>query len=93
MGRQEQIIEERLKKLNELRKLGIDPYPSKFEFESYSVNIKEKYSKLANDERTKDVARIAGRIITFRDIGKLIFLNIQDSKGKIQIILQKGDEK
>ena len=91
MGRQEQIINERYRKLNELKKLGINPYPNKFEFRDYSLEIKKKYSKLKNNERTKDNVKIAGRIMTARDLGKLIFATIQDNTEKLQLVLQKEE--
>ncbi|MDP2925849.1 MAG: lysine--tRNA ligase [Nanoarchaeota archaeon] len=88
MGRQDQIISERLKKLEEMKKAGINPYPNKYEFDSYSKDIKEKYNSLKNDERTHDIVKIAGRVMTIRDLGKLIFVTIQDQKGRIQLIFQ-----
>jgi len=91
VGREEQIIQERLKKLNEIRKLGIEPYPHKFEKKDNSNEIKATYSKLKEDERTKDSVKIAGRIMTVRDMGNLAFSTIQDGQGKIQIVLQKGE--
>ena len=57
----------------------------------YTEDIKEKYSKLKENERTKDKVKIAGRIMTIRDLGKLIFCTLQDSKAKIQVILQKDE--
>jgi lysyl-tRNA synthetase, class II len=91
MGREEQIINERKRKLEEIRKLGINPYPHKYEPIDFSIDIQKNYKKLKNDERTKKNVNVAGRIITKRDLGKLIFSTLQDSKGKIQIILQKDE--
>jgi lysyl-tRNA synthetase, class II len=91
MGREEQITGERLRKLNELKEKGINPYPAKFEVKDFSYEIKEKYAGLKENERTIDKAKIAGRIMTIRDLGKLIFCTLQDSRGKIQIILQKEE--
>lgn len=93
MGREEQIINEKKRKLIELGKSGINPYPHKFDVKDYSSKIKEKYSKLKENQKTKDKVKIAGRIMTIRNLGKLIFSTIQDSKGKIQIILQQGETK
>ena len=90
MGREEQIINERKRKLNELRKI-VNPYPHKFEVKDYSEDIKDNNAKLKNDERTKTKAIIAGRVITIRDIGKIIFATIQDGKGKLQLIFQKEE--
>ena len=89
MGREELIINERKRKLNELIKKGINPYPHKYSPKNYSSEIKEKYKKLKENQKTKDKVKIAGRVMTIRDLGKLIFSTLQDSKGKIQIIFQK----
>jgi len=88
MGREEQIIRERKRKLEELRKI-VNPYPHKFDVKDFSVDIKEKNKKLKDDARTSRKVQVAGRVMTIRDLGKLIFVTIQDSKGRLQIILQK----
>ena len=80
MGRESQIIKERLRKIKELRRKGINPYPNKFEKKQ---NIEECLkSKLGTKIKT------AGRLVTKRDIGKIAFANLQDGFGKIQIVLQ-----
>ncbi len=82
MGREEQIINERLRKLKELRKQGINPYPTKFEKKK---NISEYLkSKIGGHIKT------AGRIMSKRDLGKIVFANLRDSEGEIQIVLQEG---
>ena len=91
MGREDQIVEERMKKIAELRKLGINPYPYSFDKKNDSKELQEKYAKLENDERTKDSVKIAGRVMTVRDMGNLVFSHINDASGKIQIVLQKGE--
>lgn len=91
MGRKEEIINEKKRKLVELSKGGINPYVHKFDVKDYSNKIKERHKKLKNNQKSKDKAKIAGRVMTIRDLGKLIFSTIQDSKGKIQIILQQGE--
>lgn len=91
MGREEQITGERIRKLNELKKAGINPYPYKFDVSNYSQDLQEKYKKLKNAEFTKDTTKIAGRIAGIRDIGKIIFIVLQDGKGKIQVVLQEKE--
>lgn len=88
MGREEQIVEERLRKLKELKSKKINPYPNKFDFSNYSEELQEKYKKLKPEAETKDSVTIAGRILNIRDLGKIAFGVLQDSKGKIQITLQ-----
>ncbi|HLC78635.1 MAG TPA: amino acid--tRNA ligase-related protein, partial [Candidatus Nanoarchaeia archaeon] len=83
MSREDQIIGERLRKIDELRKQGINPYPHKFDRKNSSSQILK--SKLG----TKVV--VAGRIMTKRDIGKIIFANLRDHTGDVQIVLQEGE--
>ena len=88
MGREEQVVNERIRKLNELRKMGVNPYSHRFEKKNDSKQLQEKYAKLKPDERTKDVVKVAGRLLTIRDLGNLAFCTLQDGTGKIQIVLQ-----
>ncbi|MEK6871756.1 MAG: lysine--tRNA ligase [Nanoarchaeota archaeon] len=90
MGRGEQILNERKRKLDALRKI-INPYPHRFEVKDYSFAIKETYKHLANDERTQEYVVVAGRVMTIRNLGKLIFVTLQDARGKLQLIFQKGE--
>lgn len=89
MGRQEQIISERLKKLEELKKKGINPYPHKYEKSCKSTDLHEKYKKLKNGEKTKISVKIPGRLMSYRDFGKIAFGVLDDGYGKIQITFQK----
>ena len=91
MGRKEQITKERLRKIGELKEQGIEPYPHSYDVKNYSTDLKEKHSKLKNGEKSKSKAKIAGRIMSSRDFGKISFGVLQDSKGQIQITLQKGE--
>jgi lysyl-tRNA synthetase class 2 len=80
MGREEEIIKEREKKISELRKKGINPYANRFDKkDSVSKALK---AKLGAKIKT------AGRIMTKREIGKIVFSDLQDFSGKIQIVLQ-----
>jgi len=89
MGREDQIINERKRKLSELRKI-VNPYPHKFDVKNYSGDIKETHKGLKDNERSMSRVVVAGRVMTIRNLGKLIFATIQDKQGKLQLILQKG---
>lgn len=91
MGRQEQIISERMRKLKELRGLGINPYPNKYEVKNTSSELQEKYSSLKPEKYTKDKVKIAGRLMTYRDLGKISFGTLQDGYGKIQVVFQEKE--
>jgi lysyl-tRNA synthetase, class II len=91
MGRQEQIINERLRKLKELKEQGIDPYPHKYDVKDRAADLQEKYKKLKKESKTSTKAKVAGRLMSFRDLGKIAFGVLQDGSGEIQITLQKGE--
>lgn len=98
MARQDEITKERIKKIQEMRKKGLDPYQHKFQQENkrqFSSEIIQEASKLKNEEISKKQAVIAGRVMTLRNFGKIAFAKIQDLKGTIQIVLQtnKSPEK
>ena len=82
LSEQEEI---RRNKLQELKKIGINPYPANlFPINSDSKLIKENF------EEKKDVI-IAGRLMSRRIQGKASFAEIQDSKGKIQIYFNRDE--
>ncbi len=81
----------RREKLDELRKLGIDPYPAPmFPVNTTSVFIKEYYKGETNAAEFAEVC-IAGRLMSFRDMGKAAFAVLQDSVGKIQLYIKRDD--
>ncbi len=93
-GREKQIIQERIKKINELKEQGENPYTHRFDLhkkKNFSEDIKSKYSKLKKEEKSGKQEVIAGRVMTKRSFGKLSFFNVQDLKGEIQIVVQKGE--
>ena len=52
MGRKDQIISERLRKLKELKESGINPYPHKFDKKDYAGDLQEKYRGLAKGKKS-----------------------------------------
>lgn len=88
LSEQEQI---RRQSLQKLRDLGIDPYPApKYDVNAYSTELKEKYSYLQNEEYALDfTAKIAGRLMSRRIMGSASFAELQDSKGRIQLYLNR----
>lgn len=75
--------------LNELRALGIDPYPAdEYPTDAFSTDIKAEYDDAAEE---KCQVCIAGRIMSRRIMGKASFLELQDSKGRIQVYVTRDD--
>lgn len=86
-----ELIEQRFKKLDELRRLGIDPYNGRFTPDNTASGLKATYGAMSKEGLETDPINvsIAGRIIAMRDFGKASFAHIQDATGKIQIYLKK----
>ncbi len=76
----------RLKKTEELYQLGIDPYPFRFEVTHKAEEIKASFPLLEGK-----TVRVAGRLMSKRVFGKLIFSHIRDGSGDVQIAFQKGE--
>lgn len=78
----------RRQSLEELRNKGINPYPAdEFLVSTYSTDIKEEFQ----DEAPKKEVSIAGRIMSRRIMGKASFVELQDSKGRIQLYISRDD--
>lgn len=78
----------RRQSLQELRNMGIDPYPAaEFHTNAFSTDIKEQYQ---DGEEKREVV-IAGRMMTRRIMGKASFMELQDSKGRIQVYITRDD--
>jgi lysyl-tRNA synthetase class 2 len=73
----------RLEKLKRIREVGINPYADKFE--------KRQSISQAITSTEGDDLKTAGRIITIREMGKICFCHIQDSTGKMQLVLKQDE--
>ncbi|HIZ04472.1 MAG TPA: lysine--tRNA ligase [Candidatus Phocaeicola gallistercoris] len=75
--------------LNEMREMGIDPYPAaEYVTNAYSTDIKADFKDEEAEPRTVSVA---GRIMSRRIMGKASFIELQDSKGRIQVYITRDD--
>ena len=78
--------EVRIEKLKELRKLGINPYPAHSNKEYSNNKILENFKKFEGK-----VVTLTGRIISWREHGKLIFADIRDQGGDIQVMIKSNE--
>ena len=78
--------DERLKKLSELRALGINPYPAKSYRTHKLKEVSESFETLEGEQAT-----VLGRIVSIRIFGKLAFIVLKDDSGKLQLFLRAGD--
>ncbi len=78
----------RRQSLQELRNMGIEPYPAaEFPTNAFSEDIKNDFK----DEDEKREVVIAGRMMSRRVMGKASFVELQDSKGRIQVYITRDD--
>ncbi len=74
----------RREKLKKLKEIGKDPFViEKYEYTHHSTTIKDKFEELE-----EETVSVAGRIMSRRGHGKVCFMDLQDSKGKIQIFIK-----
>jgi len=78
---------ERIRKLEELKSLGINPFPSKSTRTNKILDITLDYDKFENK-----IVTLSGRIISIRKFGKLNFLKIRDLSGAIQLVWEKNQD-
>lgn len=78
----------RRQSLDTLRQMGIDPYPAaEYPTNAFSTDIKATFK----DEDSGRQVCIAGRIMSRRIMGKASFIELQDSKGRIQVYVSRDD--
>lgn len=88
-------FQNRSRKLQEIRDLGVDPYPPKFVTTQKTAQVildaegKEiGHSEEAAEKKTQHVF-VSGRLVLFRAMGKNAFAHIQDETGRIQVMFNR----
>ena len=76
----------RIDKANQLRELGINPYPSKSNRTHKTDEVISKFEEMDGSEVT-----VVGRVMSWRTHGQIIFADLQDQYGRIQLYV-KSDE-
>jgi len=84
--------QQRRQKLEDLQKLGINPFPADlFEITYTSKFILENFDSLIKEDGQGESVSFAGRIVSVRDMGKAAFAVLQDSVGKLQIYVKRDE--
>jgi lysyl-tRNA synthetase class 2 len=78
--------DERLRKLAELKQLGINPYPAESHRTHKTATVSDQF-----DELEGSVVTVAGRITSIRKFGKLAFVVVKDVTGTLQLFMRDGD--
>ncbi len=89
---EEKLLEQRIKKFEELKELGVEPYPNKFEYSHTISQILERFGGFSSREFEENEKRVktAGRIMAIRSFGKASFATISDGKHKLQFYIKKN---
>jgi len=93
MDTETRILNERKKKVEDLRQAGINPYAYRFEKTAKASEIKQVYAKLKPEEHDtmRNKVRIGGRLVAVRLMGKAAFAQLQDESGEIQLYFRQDD--
>ena len=91
MDETHRLIQDRLKKLDELRAAKINPYPYSFNQKDHADALLKAHAGLKPGEETTTTAAVAGRIVLLRKMGKASFGHVQDATGKIQFFAAADD--
>src|SRR5579884_742217 len=81
------LREQRLQKLDRIGRSGANPWPTRYERTHTTAQARAAYT--SDEDRTP--ARLAGRLVAFRDLGGLTFGQIKDGAGKLQISFHRED--
>jgi len=83
MATLQELRGERLRKLEELKQLGINPYPAKANRTNLAAEVTENFERLQGKTVT-----ITGRVTNIRKFGKIAFMVLKDASGTLQLFLQ-----
>lgn len=86
-GDSSRMRDERLRKLQELKDQGVNPYPYSFKRSHKAAQLQDIYKDLAPGSETEDVVRVCGRVLNERNTW--MFVDLYDDSGKIQLFCHK----
>ncbi|OPJ56571.1 lysine--tRNA ligase [Clostridium oryzae] len=82
-----EVIIEKINKMNQLMEEGINPYPYSYDKVTHSDYIINNYHSINSEESFN----MAGRIMLLRRMGNATFMNISDQTGDIQLYVSKNN--
>ena len=89
-SRTDRISQQRLQKLNNIRAMGIDPYPPRFKRTHTAQQTIDLLAAQEESGKAETItATVAGRVMAHRSMGKVSFVDLRDESGKIQAMVGK----
>jgi len=83
------LLQARRDKLAKLQELGIDPWGSRFDSSKAVASVRKEGESIAQDADDGPTVRVAGRIMLLRNAGRLVFLDLVDRTGRLQVMIGK----
>jgi lysyl-tRNA synthetase, class II len=77
----------RLAKVERLRAAGVDPYPVGYPRTHPIAEVRGEFGELAPDTVTGKIVGVAGRVVLYRNSGKLCFATLRDGTGELQVMI------
>ncbi len=86
-----ELVRQRIKKVEELREMGFKPYGDTYLADDHAADLANRYAETSKEEleSVPVPCSVAGRIVALRDFGKAAFAHVQDGTGRIQIYLKR----
>jgi lysyl-tRNA synthetase, class II len=90
----EGLVQQRLAKLEELRKEGVSLFPNNYRVDASTADVREQCADLGAEELAQRTVRysLAGRVMSVRNFGKAAFFHIQDRTGRLQAFIERKQE-
>ncbi len=88
---EKEIYNLRKEKVEKLKDIEIDSFPTSFKNTTFIEDIKTKHQSLEDGDQTDISVLVRGRVLSIRSFGKLTFIDIKDMTGKIQLLVAKDD--
>ncbi len=89
------LVKNRLLALEEIKKLGVNPYPHRFDVTADSAQVLSTYKDPADEAEAEaqkqNTVSVAGRIMAVRKMGKASFCHIKDGSGRLQVYIRQND--
>ncbi len=79
------VLKARRESLERLRAKGIEPFAPRFDVDATAAEVRAEFGSMSPDQITQQSRSVAGRVVLFRRHGKIVFLDIRDRTGDLQL--------